>query len=236
MEKVEKVVLMADGSADIAVTITQNTFTGVEDGEVDVDASDLVETEIAAGDLTLNAAVENGNLDVIGGDGNDVIATGGGADIVFSGRGNDTIDAGAEADLIIGGAGADVMTGGAGDDTFGIAASDSGLTTATADIITDFVTASDMIDLATAGTTENFAKLDASTTVGDDIASVEAAVTAANGSALFDGTVQFLFVYDSAGGSDGYLVEDADLDGVADEAIQLNGLADATAFDFADII
>jgi len=153
------------------------------------------------------------------------------ATLIKGGSGADTLIGNSGADIITGGAGADTLTGGTGADKFVIASTDSGLTTATADIIVDFATAADTLSLGTAGTAAKFFELNASTTANDDIGTVELAVTAANAATgagtSFDGTVQYMFVFDATatGGINGYLVADNDLNGVADFAVELTGLA-----------
>lgn len=120
-------------------------------------------------------------------------------------------------------------------------AAETGLTTATADVITDFVTGADQIDLFVAGAAANFFELDANTTAGDDITTVELAVAAANAAAgvgtSFDGTVRYIYVVDTVGGaSNGYLVADEDLDGTADYAITLTGLFNSGDLLATDIV
>ena len=176
------------------------------------------------------------------------VTGGGGNDTINGGAGNDTINGGAGNDIITGGAGADTLTGGAGADVFtytgttvATLAAETGLTTATADVITDFFTGADQIDLFVAGAAANFFELDATTTAGDDITTVELAVAAANAAAgagmSFDGTIQYIYVVDTVGGaSNGYLVADENLDGIADYAITLTGLFNSGGLVAADIV
>jgi len=209
------------------ITVTGNTA-------LDISAVPLVGSigEVDASGMTLASATATG-LTV-------AIAAGGTNGVLITGSGGiDSLTGGDGADIIIGGAGADVLTGQAGADKFVIATGDTGVTTATADIIADFTTASDTLSVGTAGTVANFFELDADTGAGDQIATVELAVAAANAATgagtSFDGTVQFMFVVDTTGGSEGYLVADNDLNGVADFAVELTGLA-AAGVVFGDII
>ena len=65
---------------------------------------------------TLSESLNNANLTVTGGAGNDNIATGAGADTIIGGAGNDTISSGNGNDLIRGGEGLDNINGGSGND------------------------------------------------------------------------------------------------------------------------
>lgn len=163
-----------------------------------------------------------------------------GIDTLTGGAGNDTINGAAGVDTITGGTGRDGLTGGLGNDIFVFDNADSGVTTATADVVADFTTLADTFNLTTAGTAANFFELDATSTAGDDISTVELAVAAANAAVgagtSFDGTVQYMFVGDFTGGVDGYLVADNNLDGTADFAVELTGLNATTNVVFGDIV
>lgn len=119
-EAVETVTVVENGDASIGITITNNTFTGVADNEIDVDASDLDDTGTALpeGGLTLNAGTVTGGriLDVVGGTGADNITTGTGNDTVSSGAGNDTVVANGGNDTVLLGAGNDTASLGSGND------------------------------------------------------------------------------------------------------------------------
>jgi hypothetical protein len=210
------------------ITVTGNTA-------LDISAVALVDSigEVDASGMTLASATATG-LTV-------AIDTGGTNGVLITGSGGiDNLTGGDGADIIIGGAGADVLTGQADADKFVIASADTGVTTATADIIADFTTAADTLSVGTAGTVANFYELDTNTGATDQIATVELAVAAANAATgagtSFDGTVQFMFVVDTASGSEGYLVADNDLNGVADFAVELTGLNTAAAVVFGDIV
>jgi hypothetical protein len=164
------------------------------------------------------------------------ISTGAGADVI-------TITTANTATITVtGGTGLDTITTGAtGAVDITYAAGDSGLTTATADAVLVFDTTADTLSMGTAGSAANFMFLDTTTsTTTDEIATVELAVNAANAAAgagtSFDGTIKFMHVGDSAGGADGYLVADMDLDGVADLAIELTLMEVTADLVAADIV
>jgi hypothetical protein len=116
---------------------------------------------------------------------------------------------------------ADGGTGGA--DTFVIGNTDSGITLATADTITGW-DATDFLALGVAGTGVNYSE------AGAAVANFAAALTAAN--AALDTTVGYAFQFDAA---NGYLFEDTDLDGSANQVIVLAGIAN-TEFAAGNII
>lgn len=156
--------------------------------------------------------------------------------------GGSTITTGAGNDTINGGAGADTITGGAGADTINIAAgvaadvvvignTDSGLTVATADSITGFTTAVDTLKLGVVGDgtvgTGNYVE------AGAAVADFDAALTAANTALAALATTSaatelFALQFDA---TNGYLFNDVDGDGVADQVVVLVGVTNAT---FAD--
>jgi Ca2+-binding RTX toxin-like protein len=238
------------GDITIGDTETINIASGgvTTGNSIDLLAVDKAASLVVTGDseLTITAFTGSAVLTSI-----DASATTGGfimvaagastsATLIKGGSGADTLIGNSGADIITGGAGADTLTGNAGADKFVIASTDSGVTTATADIIADFAKAADTLSLGTAGTAANFFELSASTTVNDDIGTVELALTAANAATgagtSFDGTVQYMFVVDANGGNNGYLVADNDLNGVADFAVELTGLAATGDVVFGDIV
>jgi len=191
------------------------------------------------GGLTLNSSLTDG----IGG----LSITTTGADNITGTSGTDTfIGADVAAAVVLnGGRGLDTYTlddstaGNAGTATVQVAAGDSGVTTATADVITTFETGVDALKLGTAGSASNYYDLDTNSGASDQIATVELAVAAANAATgsgtSFDGTIQYIYVNDSASGVDSYLVADMDLDGTADLAIEISAIADG-ALVASDII
>ena len=150
--------------------------------------------------------------------------------VITGSTGNEVLVGDNYADTITGGAGADDMTGGDGNDTFVIGNTDSGATTATADIIRGFATGTDKLDLNTAGTVSNFTPYDSNTM--EDVVTVEDAVSAANG--FYSAGAVYQFIYDSVGGTAGYLCADFNNDGNTDLVVKLAGVNSAIAF--GDII
>lgn len=127
-------------------------------------------------------------------------------------------------DTITGTIGVDVMTGGTGKDTF-VFSSGSGNTSSIIDEVVDFVTATDKLKLGKAGSATNFAELDVDSGATDQLASAADALTAANTS--FGGAnagKNFLFLFDSNSGVNGWLAIDWDADGTTDQLVQLTGL------------
>lgn len=186
---------------------------------------------------------------ITGGVNNDTLAGGDGADSIDGGDGNDSLVGGLGADTLIGGAGNDTLDetandgavtnwleGGAGMDTYVLATlgssanvivignADSSLTQANADTVTTFVTAKDTLKLgltgdATAGT-GNYVE------AGAGVADYAAALVAANAAlAALAGTSAagelFAFEFDA---TNGYLFDDIDGDGDADQVIVLVGI------------
>jgi VCBS repeat-containing protein len=117
-EAVETVTVVENGDNNIGIIITNNTFTGVADNEIDVDASDLDDSDSVEGGLTLNAGTVTGGrvLDVVGGTGADNITTGTGNDTVSSGAGNDTVVTNGGNDTVLLGDGNDTASLGSGND------------------------------------------------------------------------------------------------------------------------
>lgn len=119
------------------------------------------------------------------------------------------------------------MTGGGGNDVFVIGNTDSGVITATADIIRDFVSGEDKLNLDVAGNGGNFTTYDSN--VVENVASVEEAVLLTDGFFTAGGTPSYRFIYDSVGGTAGYLCADLNGDNATDLVIQLAGVTTAIA-------
>ena len=149
--------------------------------------------------------------------------------------GNDVIVGSAFADTITGGLGGDKMNGGAGADKFVIGNTDSGLVIASADEITGFVSGSDTLSLGFVGdataVTGNYVE------AGAAVADFTAALTAANAAlATLAGTSAATELYAVEwDASNGYLFNDTDGNGTADQVIVLVGITGAT-FAAADIV
>ena len=172
--------------------------------------------------------VTAGNVTFTGNNIASTITGGAGNDSLTGGIQNDVITGGDGADVITGGAGADVMTGGIGIDTFTIGNTDSGITVVTADTITDFATGVDLIKLGLAGdataaaATQNY--VEASVAVVDFTAALAAAniaLAALNGTAGNTAAELYAFEFDAV---NGYLFNDTDGDGDADQMIVMTGI------------
>ena len=173
------------------------------------------------------------------------VKAGAGNDSITGNTKADTLDGGAGNDTINGGKGADSLTGGAGvgADKFVIGDSDSLIVRA--DTITDFLSGTDVLALGVAGNTAGVATTnyaEASTAV----ATLSAATTAANVAlatlaAANTGNVEayaFQFTTTGTGSaavSTGYLFDDTNGDGVAEQVIVLTAV-NATAIAATDIV
>lgn len=167
-------------------------------------------------------AVGSVNDDLLCGNKGDNVLDGlGGNDSLVGGAGSDTLFGNDGDDLLVGGVGSDALEGGAGNDTFdfnGVA--DLSTDAAATDVIEDFVRGEDRIDLsgidAIAGTTldEGF------TFIGDtDFSSTDA-------------SGQLRYSFDAEAGV-GYLSGSTDADADAEFVVQVVGVAELDAADFA---
>ena len=77
----------------------------------------MVPIEGTSGDDSFDYESSDEDLEIDGGEGNDILVSGAGDDTIDGGAGNDLIVTGAGDDTIDGGAGIDTIIGGAGDDT-----------------------------------------------------------------------------------------------------------------------
>jgi len=139
-------------------------------------------------------------------------------------EGNDTIFASAIGDQITGGLGGDKMTGGAGNDIFVIGNLDSGLVIASADEITGFTTGADKLQLGLLGddTAVSGNYVEAGAAVADFTAALTAANTALSTLAATSAATElYAFQWDA---SNGYLFNDTDGNGTADQVIVLVGV------------
>jgi Ca2+-binding RTX toxin-like protein len=218
----------------IPVGIDGRALTAVQSLRVSGQPGSGFDGDNALGGLSGNDTLRGGAGDdsLNGGHGDDWITGGKGFDTLVGGAGNDSLEGGDGNDLHIGGQGADTMTGGPLDDIFRIAAGESGVTTATADVITDFVAGVDRLRLPIAGTSTNFLLVTLAGTAGNDLPTVEAAVAQAS----FLSQATYLYLFDSLGGVDGFLVGDLDGNGAADLAIRLVGLTSSSGLLFGDIV
>ncbi len=202
--------------------------------------------------LTVNGTASAEVIDLSGltMDTNDIsgvlVDAGGSNDTVTGGNGNDTLLGGAGNDTLVGGGGTNVMEGGTGADAIDITGgpatvvvgnTDSGLSLATADSITGFVAASDSLKLGLAGDADGLGGNDNYVEAGAAVADFAAALAAANVAlAALAGasTAAELFAFEFDG-TNGYLFNDINGDGTADQVIVLVGV-DNTEISSADII
>ncbi|SMC76484.1 hypothetical protein SAMN02746065_109139 [Desulfocicer vacuolatum DSM 3385] len=210
--------------------------------------------QISGGENSDDLFGDDGDDLICGGLNSDDITGGLGSDTMIGGDGDgNAVDNDYTGNTLWNGIPNGVPVGGT-TDVFHITNGDSGLTTATADVISDFFglqvanpanqqpgNGEDKLDLDVAGVSKfsgqhNFVVMDANTTNTNQINNVELAVQFANNLTgagnSFDGSIHYIYVYDSQvdGGGvlpyDSYLVVDADLDGAADYAITFTGLGD----------
>lgn len=176
----------------------------------------------AAGDVFTN--VENligGNrVDILFGDaGANAISGGSGSDRVAGRAGDDVLDGGAGFDKLYGNAGQDIMTGGGGNDRFiYFNLSDSRTGAGSRDVITDFEVTGDRIEIQ---------RLDADAgSAGDQSFDFI-------GRAGFSGVAGELRYFQSVRNDFTIIQGDVDGDGAQDFQIELSGLIDLNAGDFA---
>jgi Ca2+-binding RTX toxin-like protein len=197
-------------------------------------ADGLVGVSIDAGD---------GNDTVVGGGSADELNGGAGNDILTGGAGADTLDGGEGNDILTGGIGADVFNSGEGKDKFVIDNKDSGsivkiladpadtLKIAVhvgSDTIEGFDIALDRIALGVAGSKSNFKIVDESTQAALKITDLATDFDSAYAQANIaltkaTGKERFAFVSD---GTDGYVFNDTNGDGKADQVIVLTGITE----------
>jgi Ca2+-binding RTX toxin-like protein len=198
------------------------------------------------GNDTVGGVLGNGANDTVyGGKGDDLISYTNSASValIYGNFGNDTLTGSSAADRIYGGQdsdritgmlGADVLSGNLGNDTFvfrfASGTNDSGTSTGTADTVRDFLTNVDKIQMTigstvTPGTASNYNEIASASTTSVEEAAVRYATST---------TVKtYTFI---AGSTDGYLVLDANLDGIADSVVKLSNLNSLNSFAFSDIL
>lgn len=219
------------GAALVTVTAIENT------------AGNQVITSTSSNAVTVNV-LNNGTA------GNQTVTTGGGADVIIAttwggnnvystGAGNDTITllatGAATGNTITPGTGADVINLkiNAAPDVLVIGNLDSGITLATADRVTNFAS-NDTLKMGTAGVAGGTGTyVEASAAVADFAAALAAANVAL---AALDGTSSatelFAFQFD---GTNGYLFNDTNGNGTADQVIVLVGVT-STMISEANIV
>ena len=181
------------------------------------DAGAQTITSTGAGAVTVTASSGAGATTIVTGAGNDIITL-----LATGAAGANTITAGSGADTVT------LVTGAlAAPDTIVIGNTDSGITVATADSITGFATGIDHLKMGTAGVAGNYVA------AGEGLADFTAAHTAADTAlAGLAGAERYSFQWDA---TNGYLFNDVNGDGAADQVVVLVGITGAT-FAAADII
>ena len=225
-----------------AIAVDMNTFSGAAKVTATSTTGNVaITTGTTGGVATVTTSTTTGKAEVTTGSADDVVSvTSSGisaANVISTGAGNDTIKVTTLANStssITGGKGADKITLGAGTDTVVIGNTDSGITVATADSITGFASAgADVLKMGNAGAafTGSAGNLLEGTAAVADFA---AALTAANVQlaaikASTSATSEYYsFQWDA---TNGYLFDDTNADGVADQVVVLVGV---TGTQFAD--
>jgi Ca2+-binding RTX toxin-like protein len=197
--------LNADNVYDVTVTASDGTSSDVQ--AISVVIANIVDGQILTGGHGANI--------LVGGAAEDTLRGLGGADNLFGNGGADLLDGGMGNDTLVGGAGADRLVGGEGADRF-IFTRPSDSLVESPDVIVDFSRADrDRISLSGMDANSNAA--------GDQAFS-------------FIGTAEFGKVagqlrYETIDGN-AFVTGDTDGDGIADFAIQLNGITSLAATDF----
>ena len=167
-------------------------------------------TSTGASDVTVTASSGSGATTVVTGAGNDSITV-----IASAAAGENIISAGAGADRIT-----LVTDGFAAPHTIVIGDADSALDLATADHIVGFNAASDVLKLGETGAAANY--VEGSVAVTD----FAQALTMANAALVgLAGAERYSFQWDA---TNGYLFDDTNGDGAADQVVVLVGVTDAT--------
>ena len=216
-----------------AATLTTTSTTG----------NQTIQTGTTGGNDKITAVATTGNVTVTTGAGDDVVSvttagtgTGLGAITITTGAGNDTITvvnaAAGDNATITAGAGADKITLGTDAAKVVIGNTDSGITVATADTITGFKTTSDTIALGFAGGATNATEAAAAVTDFATALTNANAALAALKVANPASTELANFQWDA---TNGYLFNDTNADGTADQVIVLVGIT-GTTFAVADIV
>jgi Ca2+-binding RTX toxin-like protein len=180
-----------------------------------------------------------GSFFASGGDGDDMIVGSmegdylygdAGNDSIYGRFGNDQVDGGDGDDIILGGEDADVLAGGAGSDTFGFYPGDSLAFTGGADSIADFDATVDVVSGALNG--GGYAEF---ATAAASIDDALAEFTAGNAEGLYGTDLGQVFMFNEAENL-GYLLWDADADGVFESGVVLQGCGNAEAFSELNLV
>jgi len=219
------------------ITIDMTSFTGAATLSTTSTLTSIVDikTGTTGGNDKVTVSAATGTVSVVTAAGDDTVSvtTTAGNQTISTGAGNDTITVVAgTTNTITAGAGADKITLGAGADTIVIGNTDSGITVATADTITGFTSATDFLKLGFNGGATN------ATEAAAVVADFATALTNANAAlatlkvANPVSTELANFQWDA---TNGYLFNDTDANGTADQVIVLAGVTGGT-FAVTDII
>jgi hypothetical protein len=208
------------GAATVATTVAANGATSVTTGS---GADKVTVTSAGAGTVAVDTGLGNDTVDMT-----NSAATGG--TTILTGAGNDIITGVVVAATITAGTGADAITVGAGAQTIVIGNTDSGITVATADSVTGFLSGTDFLKMGTAAdaATANAVNYsEASIAVADFAAALTAANTAlATLAAGNTGAVEAYNIQWDA--TNGYVFNDTNGDGTADQVVLLVGVTGAS--------
>lgn len=226
------------------IGIDMTSFTGAATlTTTSTDGDQTIQTGTAGGNDKVTAVATTGNVSVTTGAGDDVVSVttagtgaGEGAITINTGAGNDTITivnaAAGDGATITAGAGADKITLGADTAVIVIGNTDSGITLETADTITGFKTGADQLKLGFAGGATNATEAAAAVTDFATALTNANAALAALKVANPASTELANFQWDA---TNGYLFNDTNADGTADQVIVLVGIT-GTTFAVSDII
>ena len=226
------------------ITIDMTSFTGAAKlTTTSTDGNQTILTGTDGGNDTITAVAGKGNVTVSTGAGDDVVSVttagtgaGEGAITITTGAGNDTITvvnaAAGDGATITAGAGADKITLGTDTAKVVIGNTDSGITLATADTITGFVSGTHTIALGFAGGPTNATEAAAAVTDFATALTNANAALAALKVANPASTELANFQWDA---TNGYLFNDTNADGTADQVIVLVGIT-GTTFAVTDIV
>lgn len=226
-----------------AISIDMTSFTGAATlTTTSTDGNQTIQTGTAGGNDKVTAVAGKGNVSVTTGAGDDTVSITNSDDVtgtntVTTGAGNDTITLSVAASktvatTITAGAGADVITlstTGTSTDTIVIGNTDSGITVATADTIKNFLSGTDKLKMGTAADASTVGAINYHEAAAA-VAGFDAALTAANTilaqlATNNTGDVEaYAFQWDA---TNGYLFNDTDGNGTADQVIILTGITGA---------
>lgn len=144
---------------------------------------------------------------------------------LLTGAGVDTVTANAGGGTFTLGAGADIFTAGAGADVILIGDTDSGITLATADTITGFTSGTDDLNLGFAGGSTG-SPADTLVIANAAVADFDAALAAANTAlaVLANGSTATELASFQFDATNGYVFNDTDGNGTADQVVVLVGV------------